>query len=63
MKKVISFSLYGDNPKYTIGAIKNVDLQLNQKIYKDWIFRFYVNNSVPKKIIDELKLKMLRLLI
>ena len=57
MKKVISFSLYGDNPKYTIGAIKNVDLQLNQKIYKDWIFRFYVDNSVPKKIIDKLKSK------
>ena len=57
MRKVISFSLYGDNPKYTLGAIKNIDLHLNQKIYKDWIFRFYVNNTVPQKIIDELKSK------
>ena len=57
MKKVISFSLYGNNPKYTLGAIKNMDLHLNQEIYKDWVLRFYINNTVPKKIIDELKSK------
>ena len=26
MKKVIGFSVWGDNPKYTIGAIKNAKL-------------------------------------
>ena len=26
MKKIISFSLWGDNPKYTIGAIENAKL-------------------------------------
>ena len=26
MKKVISFSLWGKNPTYTIGAIKNAEL-------------------------------------
>ena len=26
MKKLICFSLWGDNPTYTIGAIKNADL-------------------------------------
>ncbi len=28
MKRVISYSLWGDNPKYTIGAIKNAELAL-----------------------------------
>ena len=38
MKKVISFSLWGDNPKYTIGAIKNAELI--DTIYPGWIGRF-----------------------
>ena len=25
-KKVITFSLWGNNPRYTVGAIKNADL-------------------------------------
>jgi len=29
MKKVISFSLWGDNPTYNIGAIKNAKLALD----------------------------------
>lgn len=53
MKKIISFSLWGDNPKYTIGAIKNAQLAL--KIYPDWVCRFYCAYSVPLEIIDGLK--------
>jgi hypothetical protein len=53
MKKVISFSLWGENPKYTIGAIKNAELV--NKIYPSWIGRFYVGKSVPEKILIELK--------
>jgi len=52
MKKVISFSLWGDNPKYTIGAIKNVELAT--KIYSDWTCRFYIGKSTPCEIINEL---------
>lgn len=52
-KKIITFSLWGDNPKYTIGAIKNVILA--KKIYPDWICRYYVGQSVPKDIIEVLK--------
>ena len=52
MKKIISFSLWGDNPKYTIGAIKN--LKLAKIIYPDWVCRFYTSKDVPKKIIEEL---------
>lgn len=53
MKKVISFSLWGENPKYTIGAIKNAEL--SNEIYPDWICRFYCGKSVPEKIISDLK--------
>ena len=28
-KKIISFSLWGNNPKYCVGAIKNAELQKN----------------------------------
>jgi hypothetical protein len=52
-KKIIAFSLWGDNPKYTIGAVKNAELA--QEIYPDWICRFYVGLSVPPQIIDQLK--------
>ena len=53
MKKTINFSLWGDNPKYTIGAIKNAELA--KSIYPGWICRFYCGKSVPYNIIDELK--------
>jgi hypothetical protein len=52
VKKIISFSLWGDNPIYTIGAIKNADLA--KEIYPDWTCRFYVGKSVPIEIIDSL---------
>ena len=52
MKKIISFSLWGINPKYTIGAIKNANLAL--EIYPDWICRYYVGKSVPEQIVEEL---------
>ena len=52
MKKIISFSLWGDNPVYTIGAIKNADLAL--EIYPGWICRYYIGKSVPNDIITAL---------
>jgi hypothetical protein len=53
MKKVISFSLWGNIPKYTIGAIRNLEAQ--KKYFPDWICRFYIDTtSVPKEIIQEL---------
>lgn len=51
-KKIISFSLWGKNPKYTIGAIKNS--QLSKTIYPDWKCRFYCANDVPEKILQSL---------
>ena len=34
MNKVINFSLWGDDPFYTIGAVENAKLALD--IYPDW---------------------------
>lgn len=51
--KVISFSLWGQDPKYLIGAIKNADLAA--KIYPDWVCRFYVGSSVPSSITSQLE--------
>jgi len=52
MKKIISFSLWGENTKYTIGALRNAELA--NDIYPDWVCRFYIGKSVPNDIIDEL---------
>lgn len=54
MKKIISFSLWGNKPIYTVGAITNA--KLAQQIYPDWICRFYIHrSSVPQNIIQELE--------
>jgi len=52
MKKVISYSLWGEDLKYTIGAIKNAELA--KIVYPGWVARFYCGQSVPNKIVDEL---------
>ena len=53
MKKIISFSLWGNNRVYTVGAIRNAALSLTY--YPGWICRFYVADDVEKEIIDILK--------
>ena len=54
MNQVISFSLWGNNPKYTIGAIRNAELA--QTIYPEWTCYFYVNEkTVPEDILNKLK--------
>jgi len=53
MKKIIAFSLWGNNPKYTIGAIKNANL--TNEIYNGWISRFYCGKSVPEDILNQLR--------
>ena len=51
--KYVSFSLWGDNPLYNIGAIKNSELM--SKIYPDWKMIVYYDNSVPTTTITELE--------
>jgi protein O-GlcNAc transferase len=52
MKKVISFSLWGEEPKYCVGAIKNAELA--KKHYPGWICRYHIGKSTPNKYIEEL---------
>jgi hypothetical protein len=52
MKKVISFSLWGNLPIYCKGAIENVKLQ--KVLYPDWGCRFYIDESVPINIVSKL---------
>lgn len=51
--KIIAFSLWGKEPKYCIGALKNA--LLTEKIYPGWISRFYCGKSVPEMYIKQLK--------
>lgn len=53
IKKVISFSLWGNDPKYLIGAKENIKLQ--PQIYPGWVCRFYVDDQVPEETIKILK--------
>jgi hypothetical protein len=53
MKKVLSFSLFGNEDIYCYGAIENA--KLSSSIYFGWETRFYVSNDVPTSIIQELK--------
>lgn len=52
-KKIISFSLYGTNKMYQVGALRNLELQ--PQIYPGWTCRFYVSQEVPDGMIDQLK--------
>ena len=53
MKKIISYSLWGNDPKYTYGAIKNAETALEH--YPEWECWFYCANNVSFDIILKLK--------
>jgi hypothetical protein len=67
MKKVIAMSLWVQqdrmNPSntsqcgemYCNGAIRNLEIQRDQGIFKDWTIRIYVDDSVPNEILLKLK--------
>ena len=50
--KLISYSLWGSNPKYFIGAIKNAESC--DKFYPDWDCIFYLSKDVPEECKKEL---------
>ena len=52
-RNVIAFSLWGDDPVYTHGAIVNA--QIAPHVYAGWQCRFYCDDSVPDPIIAELR--------
>lgn len=53
MKKIISFSLWGNNPKYTVGAIKNAEIAA--VIYPDWECRYYIGSSTNINTVNKLQ--------
>lgn len=53
MKKIISFSLFGTDELYYVGALQNLGRQA--EIYPDWICRFYVDKNIPDSLINELR--------
>jgi len=52
-KNIISFTLYGQSPKYCENAIINAQMSL--KLYPHWTCRFYCSDDVPENIIKRLK--------
>jgi len=54
MKKVISFSLYGNDPIYTIGCIRNAEIK--NQIMSDWEMWVYHDNTVNNEILDKLNM-------
>ena len=49
----LSFSLWGNNPIYTVGIIKNAELW--KTIYSDWQMVVYYDSTVPIEVIEKLK--------
>jgi len=52
MKKVISYTLYGNNEKYTSGAIINCEMV--KQYYPGWQARYYVGKTVNDEIVQAL---------
>jgi hypothetical protein len=51
--KVFSFSIFGNNPIYTIGGIKNA--KLVTELFPDWKSIFYIADDVDPNIIKQIE--------
>ena len=51
--RLITFSLFGDNPLYCVGAVENA--KIARVIYPEWTARFYVAQDVPEHYIEEIE--------
>jgi hypothetical protein len=52
-KNVVAYSLWGDNPMYWIGALKNIDLA--NRLLSDFISRFYIDKNCKTELINTIK--------
>jgi hypothetical protein len=50
---VVSFSVFGSDPKYCVGAIKNIDLA--EKYYPDWTCLIWHDKTVPNEYLREIE--------
>lgn len=53
LKKIISFSLYGEKLMYLKGSIANI--QLAAHLFPDYYCRFYIDDTVPDEFIQQLR--------
>lgn len=53
MKNIIAYSLWGDNPMYWVGALKNI--QQAKEYFPNWICRFYIDDSSIPELIETIK--------
>jgi hypothetical protein len=51
-RRIISFGLYGSNPKYVHGAFRNAEL--TPSVFPGWTMRVYHDDSVPQSARDTL---------
>jgi len=51
-KNIISFSLWGKDDKYCLGAIENA--RIAPVLFPEWRCRFYCDDSVPRAVIETL---------
>jgi len=54
MKQVISYSLYGKDMRFLVGAIKNAELA--QRFFPGFTSRFYYGRTVPRWVLSTLNL-------
>lgn len=52
-RKVIAVSLYGDNPRYTLGAIANA--LLAKRDWAGWTYRVYHGRGVPADVLEAIQ--------
>lgn len=55
MKKLISFTLYGEDPKYIRGMFENI--KLKEKFYPDWHIIVFHDNSLSEDVLSRLEEK------
>jgi hypothetical protein len=50
--RAIAFTLFGTDPLYQVGAVENVKLCAD--LYPGWLLRFYVGDSIPARVREDL---------
>jgi hypothetical protein len=53
LNNIITFSLWGNNPIYWTGALKNIELA--NLYYPGWICRFYIDKDSKKELVETIK--------
>lgn len=53
MKKIIAFTIWGNDYRYVGGAFQNIELA--KIYYPEWICRFYIGSTTDEKIIKEME--------